>query len=85
MSNGHKSFFIAVSPKKKRDPIAMFYELNHNKGKKYTYEHFKNCGLSERGIYYILARFDECGSVEQKSGAGRPKILTQSRRLTSMD
>ena len=65
-----------MAAKEKRDSIAMFYKLNHNKGKKYTYEHFKKCGLSERGIYYILTRFDECGSVERKSGAGRPKILT---------
>ena len=41
LSNGDKSFFIGVSPKKKRDSIAMFYELNHSKGKKYTYEHLK--------------------------------------------
>ena len=81
LSNGDESFFIGVSPKKKRDSIAMFYELNHNKGKKYTYEHFKKCGLSERGIYYILARFDERGSVDQKLGAGRPKVLTNQDQI----
>ena len=66
--------------KKKRDSIATFYELNHNKGRTYTYNHFKNCGLSRRGIYYILARFDERGNVEQKTGAGRPKVLTNQNQ-----
>ena len=73
--------FPTMTAKKTRDSIAIFHKLNHNKGKKYTYDHFKKCGLSKAGIYYILARFDECGTVDQKSGARRPK----SRWLTSMD
>ena len=53
-----------MAAKKKRDSIAIFYELNHNEGKKYTYKHFKDCGLSKMGIYKIMARFDECGNVD---------------------
>ena len=65
-----------MAAKKKRDSIAIFYELNHNEGKKYTYKHFKDCGLSKMGIYKIMARFDECGNVDRKSGSGRPKTLS---------
>ena len=65
-----------MAPAKLRDSVAKFYELHHKEGKKYTYDHFKNCGLSKSGIYYILERFDERGNVEQKSGGGRPKILS---------
>ena len=54
-----------MAAKKKRDSIAIFYELNHNEGKKYTYKHFKDCGLSKMGIYKIMARFDECGNVDR--------------------
>ena len=45
------------------DSIAIFYKLNHKEGKKYTYDHFKNCGLSRAGIYKILARFDKFDMV----------------------
>ena len=47
-----------MGTKKRRDSIGLCYELNHNEGKKYTYDHFKNCGLSKSAIYYIMARFD---------------------------
>ena len=43
-----------MAAKKKRDSIGIFYELNHKEGKKYTYDHFKDCGLTKRGIYKIL-------------------------------
>ena len=66
-----------MGTKKRRDSIGLRYELNHNEGKKYTYGHFKNCGLSKSAIYYIMARFDWRGIVDHKSGAGRPKVLTK--------
>ena len=62
------------------DSIALFYELNHKKGKKYTYDHFKDCGPSQLGIYKILTRFDERGNVDRKSGQGRPKSLTNQNK-----
>ena len=60
-----------MAAKKKCDSIALFYKLNHKKGKSYTFHLFKNCGLSRKGIYNILARFDERGNVDRKSGSGR--------------
>ena len=60
--------------------IFIIYEIINN-----TYKHFKNSGLSRSGIYNILARFDENGNVDRKSGSGRPKILSKLERLTKMD
>ena len=51
---------------KVRNSIAVFYKLNHKEGKKYTYDHFKNCGMPRAGIYKILARFDERGNDHLK-------------------
>ena len=59
-----------MATKKRRNSIGLFYELNHNEGKKYTYDHFKNCGLSKSAIYYIMARFDERENVDHKSEYG---------------
>ena len=78
MSNGTKSF-PTVAAKKRRDSIAIFYDLSHKEGKKYTYDHFKDCGLSQAGIYKILTRFDERGNVDRKSGSeSRPTWIAQS-------
>ena len=33
--------------------IKTFYDLHHEKGKVYTFLHFKDCGLSKSGIYWI--------------------------------
>ena len=59
-----------MGTKKRRDSIGLCYELNHNEGKKYIYDHFKNCGLSKSAIYYIMARFDERENVDHKSEYG---------------
>ena len=59
------------------DLIALFYKLHHEKGKSYTFIHFKNSGLSKAGIYKIMQRFDERGNVDQKAGSGRPKRLSK--------
>ena len=48
-----------------------FHKLNHKKAKKYTYDHFKNRGMSKAGIYKILARFDESGNVDSKPFEGQ--------------
>ena len=69
-----------MAAKKKGDSIAIFYELNHKKGKSYTYHHFKKCGLSRDGIYKILARFDERENVDRESGSGRRKILSDQNK-----
>ena len=53
-----------MEAKKRRDSITTFYKLNHKEAKKYTYDHFKDCGLSQAGIYKILARFDEHENVD---------------------
>ena len=72
---------FAMSAKEKvRDSVAIFYKLNHNKGKSYTYKHFKHSGLSRAVIYKILSRFDENGNVDRKSGSGRPKILSKENQ-----
>ena len=55
--------------KKTRKSIAIFYDLNRNHGKKYTYDNFKSCGLAKSSIYDIMARFDKRGNVDHKSGA----------------
>ena len=59
-----------MGTKKRRDSIGLCYELNHNEGKKYIYDHFKNCGLSKSAIYDIMARFDERENVDHKSEYG---------------
>ena len=59
-----------MGTKKRRDSIGLCYELNHNEGKKYIYDHFKNCGLSKSAIYYIMTRFDERENVDHKSEYG---------------
>ena len=46
-----------MATKKRRDSIGIFYELNHNEGKKYIYDHFKNCGLSKSAIYFSYKTF----------------------------
>ena len=48
-----------------------FHKLNHKKAKKYTYDHFKNRGMSKAGIYKILARFDKSGNVDRKPFEGQ--------------
>ena len=54
LSNGNESFSIGVSTKKKCDYIAIFYELNHNKGEKYTYGAIQSpCGQDEVGRWVV--------------------------------
>ena len=48
-----------------------FHKLNHKKAKKYTYDHFKNRGMSKAGIYKILARFEEHRNVDCKGKKGK--------------
>ena len=59
------------------DSIALFYKLNSEKGKSYTYSHYKDCGLSRAGIYKILHTFDQRGNVNRKAGSGRPHTLSK--------
>ena len=49
----------------------IFHKLNHKEDKKYTYDHFKNSGMSKAGIYKILTRFDESGNVDCKPFEGQ--------------
>ena len=53
------------------DSIAIFYKLSHKEDKKYTYDHFKNSGMSKAGIYKILARFEEHRNVDCKPFEGQ--------------
>ena len=62
------------------DLIALFYKLHHEKGKSYTFIHFKNSGLSKAGIYKIMQRFDEGRNVDRKAGSGRPKRLSKKEK-----
>ena len=64
-----------------RDSIANFYKLHHNKGKSYTYNHFKMSNYGKTQIYAIMKRFDETGGdVTRKSGSGRPSKLTSQQK-----
>ena len=66
-----------MAAKKKRDSIAIFYELNHNEGKKYTYKHFKDCGLSKMGIYKIIKMFDHLKAKIKKADQHGLRSLTK--------
>ena len=57
--------------------LAIFYESHKEKGKNYTYKHFKNSWLSKASIYKIMKTFDERGSVIRKKGSGRYKALSK--------
>ena len=45
-SKFHSFFSPWKAKNNERDSMAIFYQLNHEKGKSYTYDHYKHCGLS---------------------------------------
>ena len=69
--------FFKMERKVVRESISTFYQLHHHKGKLYTYEQFKHCGMAKSSIYDIMARFDKRGTVEHQKGAGPPKKLSK--------
>ena len=50
--------------------ISTFYGLHHEKGKSYTFEHFKKAAHKSR-IYRIMKHFDERGHCNRQAGSGR--------------
>ena len=80
-----------MAAKKKCDSIALFYKLNHKKGKSYTFHLFKNCGLSRKGIYkdYLEKVFtislQDLMSVEMWIANLDLVDFVQSGRLTKME
>ena len=52
--------------------ISTFYGLHHEKGKSYTFEHFKKAAHKSR-IYRIMKHFDERGHCNRQAGSGRPE------------
>ena len=70
----HKKFIkskLVNFSKMANSKFAFFYKLNHKEDKKYTYDHFKNSGMSKAGIYKILARFEEHRNVDCKGKKGK--------------
>ena len=54
-----------------RKNVVHFYEKNHEKGKAFTYNLFKDEGVAKSTIYDILKRFDDSKEVIRKK-MGRP-------------
>ena len=48
--------------------ISTFYGLHHEKGKSYTFEHFKKAAHKSR-IYRIMKYFDERGHCNRQAGS----------------
>ena len=48
--------------------ISTFYGLHHEKGKSYTFEHFKKAAHKTR-IYRIMKCFDERGHCNRQAGS----------------
>jgi transposase len=69
--------------------VYSYYEKNHDKGKKFTADHFISEGVSKSTIYDIMKRFESGASVYDKKSSGRPpKIFTKRakaklKRLTN--
>ena len=61
-----------------KNSILEFYKLHHDKGINYTYNEWKNCELSKRTIYRLMAKFDKDGNIDRKIGSGRPLKMTVS-------
>ena len=55
--------------------ISTFYGLHHEKGKSYTFEHFKKVAHKSR-IYRIMKHFDERGHCNRQAGSGRPEKMS---------
>ena len=62
-----------------RESIANFYQINHDKGKFFTYPNFKSA-LPKTTIYRIMNEFDDRGTVSRKTGSGRPEALTKENK-----
>ena len=79
-----------LTKKELRITIANFYKLHHSKGKFFTYFNFKkpikDKIITKKTVYNILERLDKRGTVERKSGSGRPPKLTQNelKRLKTL-
>ena len=76
--------FVNMTNFNKKDfetSIVTFYSLNHDKGKFYTFLHFKKLSkdkkLHKATIYRILRRYDDQGHIDRKSGSGRPRKCLQ--------
>ena len=69
-----------------KNSIVEFYKLHHDKGKLYTYSHWKNSSVSRKTIYRIMSRFDEDGTIERKKGSGRPSNISKAdeRKIKKM-
>ena len=59
---------VGVKPEIRRQVIADFYQQNVNKGKFYTFKHFKRMGYKKTQIYAVMKRVDAGESVERKKG-----------------
>ena len=63
----------SAKKKRMRDAIKTFYDLNHDKGKAYTFKEFKKCGYSRSQVYRIIDSFEKRGFQDHKVGGGRPE------------
>ena len=77
------AMFVNMANLKKKDlesSIVTFYSLNHDKGKFYTFLHFKKLSkdkkLHKAKIYRILKRYDDQGHIDRKSGRSRPRKMS---------
>ena len=76
--------FDAASLSLRRNVIGQFYMEHWDKGKTFTYKHFKKMKVPKATVYRILRQCDEGIPMTRKAGSGRPaKIMTpnQCRRL----
>ena len=68
--------------------IIEFYKLNSNKGKEYTFKHFKNGGVHKATIYRWIEKIEKTGNLVRKPGTGfaNRKVTKQIKNkiLTSL-
>ena len=58
-----------------------FYQLNNEKGKVYTWKHFKKGGVHKTTLYRWLEKIDKTGSVKRKPGSGTGKSNVVSKAV----
>ena len=56
--------------------LATFYQINHEKGKYFTFSQFKK-QIPKPTIYRIMKLIDETGDYSVKRGPGKPEFLTK--------
>jgi len=78
---------MAGTHKVRAKRIVNFYLRHKSKGKKFPVNHFVLEGESFSSVYQIIQRYEDRGTVQRKSGNGRPpKIMTPKnvKRLVKM-